>query len=291
LERLEEAHWDATLFFSFFERIQEAFHRAQDGEKGEMLQGMSLVRDRFFPLFREEGLLLERLGLFFQSLGMDEEAACYFETAARFHVLPSQAFWIESFLDAHPPFGEILQIGKVEGSPEPFRRATFIPWGGSMEALGAFDSVFLFPPHLSAQNKKPALHREIEKQFSLDTMVYSDADIEGFFSALNSKTDPKQILHFFGELERKKNISREQLERIARRLGREISPQEDDRFFETLALCLKRHMKPGSVLYAFIPGIKAYEDARFFEEIVVDPFLECEEKQEARGIWVTVRKL
>jgi hypothetical protein len=81
------------------------------------------------------------------------------------------------------------------------------------------------------------------------------------------------------------------LEELAGRLGTAVPVQEDDRFFETLMRCLKSHMKPGSVLRAFLPAIVTYDDPRFFEEVIVDPYLECEEKREPQGVWVTVRKL
>lgn len=292
LKRLEEANWDATLFFSFFDSIEKLFNKADPVQRQKMREGMRQIRDRFFPLFREEAVLLERLGFFFQTLGEEEEAAAHFALAARFDSLPEHKVEIGSFLDENPPRGEVLQISSDEKVAKAIKvRSVRIAWGESSENLGLFDTIYLFPPSLIVQKEKPAAFQEIEKQFSLDTIQYSDADIEFLFSQLNSKTNPKHVLQFFIELERKKNISREQFDRVLKRLGATIPLPEEDRFFETLLTCIKYNMKAGSTLHAFISGMTSYDDGRFFEEVVVNPHLEIEERPQDQGIWITVRKL
>lgn len=296
LKRLEESNWDATLFFSFFDRIQASIGQAGTLAKMKMLEGVGRVRDQFFPMFREEAILLERLGLFFQSLGKEKDSEISLEMTDRFKKLPEHNFSIAVFLNANPPSGDVLQIGDNEEVFQSIRshnvrKHVHIPWDGSIENLGQFDTVFLLPARLTVQRIKPAFVQEIEGRFSLDTIRYSDADIETFFAALSKSADPNHVLHFFVELERKKNINRDQFCRIAKRLG--VAPplkEEEDRLFETLMVCLRQHMLPGSVLRAFIPGIATYDDPRFFEEVVVDPFLETEEREEPQGVWVTVRR-
>jgi len=296
LLRLQEANWDATLFFSFFDWIERAFGQAPEEQKKGMLTGMREIGERFFPMFREEEILLERLAHFFRDLGEREEAERLHELAARCRELPEKTIGVELFLDAAQSLGEVLQIGDWDGAFEAIasrkpRRHAQIPWGSSLEGLGKFDTLFLFPPEFVQEPKKPSFVCEIEKQFSLNEKVYSDEEIEGFFALLYGEVDRKRVLHFFGELERKKNISREQLEKIGSRLEMEIPDREGDRFFETLMECVKGHMREGAVLRGFLPGIQRYEDPRFYEEIVVDPFLETKEKKEPRGLWVTVRKV
>ena len=121
----------------------------------------------------------------------------------------------------------------------------------------------------------------------MDHAVYSDADIEAFF-ALSGPAEGKVVLRFFTELERKKNITAAQLQGIATRLGMEVP--EGDRFFETLALSLEKHLKPGGTLHAFLPGLKSYADARFYDQIVADPYLDVKETEGPGGVWLMVQK-
>lgn len=292
LQRLEEANWDATLFFSFFDSIEKLFDKADPVQRQKMREGMRQIKDRFFPLFREEAVLLERLGLFFQTLGEEEEVAIHFALAAHFDSLPEHKLGIGSFLEENPPRGEVLQIGGDEKATKAIRaRFVGIAWGESSENLGLFDTIYLFPPSVIEKKEKPAAFQEIEKQFSLDTIRYSDADIDFLFSQLNSKTNPKYVLQFFIELERKKNINREQFDRVMKRLGATTPLPKEDRFFEALSACIKYNMKARSVLHAFISGMTSYEDRKFFEEVVVNPHLEIEEKPLDQAVWITVRKL
>ena len=291
--RLKEAHWDPTLFFYFFDRIQVLFDQANNVERRVMIEGMTRVRNLFYPLFRDESILLERLGLFLQSLG--EEALSCFEWAASLEKLPRQSSIVAAFIKAHLPSGDVLVIGGKEEDLDSIRSAKLsslvaVEWKALGDELGTFDAIFLFPPRLALESQKPAFIRDIEKQFSLDTIRYSDRDIEAFFSA-SSNEDPVRVFHFFLGLEKKKNITREQLEWVSRRLSMEVPAlEENDLFFDILMTCLKKHTKPQSVLRAFIPGIVTYDDSRFFEEVVVDPYLEVEEIAETEGIWLTIRK-
>jgi hypothetical protein len=289
LQRLEEGSWDATLFFSFFDRIEETFARAKEGEKKEMLAGMRQILGRFFPLFKDEALLLERLGQFFSTLGEKKEAEAHFQMAALLKSLPRQGDSPDAFLEAHPPRGDTLQIGGSKRAFKGVGKYKYIGWGKSLEKLGTFDTLLMFPTRVFVEKKPPAFVRKIEEQFSLQEIRYSDADIEAFLSSLSVKTDPAHVLHFLGQLQRKKNITREQYDRFAKRLGGEVLA-EDDHFFETLTVCLK-HMNPGAVLRAFLPGIFTYDDSKFFERIAVDPYLEIEEISELAGVWLSIKKI
>jgi hypothetical protein len=151
IERLEESHWDPTLFFSFFDRL---------GEHPKLLEGMRRVKEQFFPLFSEEVLALQRLALLFQSMGEEAEAADSVQIASRLQGLES------------------------EGSP----------------------------PLAPRRAEKPSFIRDIEEHFSLNTMVYSDADIEAFLAALPSGLDGAKVLQFLAELREAKNITAKQFE-------------------------------------------------------------------------------
>jgi hypothetical protein len=287
LKRLEEANWDATLFFSFFDRVQEEFSQTMESEKKEMLEGMRKIIDRFFPLFREEAILLERLGEFFKSLKEQEVAQAHFQMASLLNTLPRQGSFLEAFLEDSSAFGDVLQIGCKKRSLEnDSSKYVHIAWNGSIDSLGKFDTILLFPPRVAAEKKTPAFIRDIEERFSLSEIRYSDADIEMFLSSISSTG---HVLHFMEELVRKKNITKEQFERTLKHLEMEIEIQEEDRFFETLMVCLKKHMKPGAAIRAFIPGVSTYDDPRYYDEIIVDPFLETEETREPEGVWIAIK--
>ncbi len=291
LKRLEEANWDATLYFSFFDRIVESFEVAKEEEKKEMVAGMRRILDHFFPLFGEESLLLERLGQFFTTLGDLPEAAAHFQMAALLQATLPQSDSVETFLDANPPRGDVLQVGGSKKSFKGVRNYKYIVWGESMKRLGGgFDTILMFPSRVNVEKKTPAFIREIEERFSLQEIRYTDADIEAFLSSLNEQTDPAHVLHFLGDLQRKKNITKQQFERFAKRLGGEILAGEKDHFFETLTVCLEI-MNPGAVLRAFLPGILTYDDPRFFEKVAVDPYLETAEVSEPSGVWLSIKKI
>ncbi|MBI5273115.1 MAG: hypothetical protein HY861_03945 [Chlamydiia bacterium] len=89
LEDLEKANWDPTLFFSLFKSFQQQYEDASEAEKQRLEGGMRCVRERFFPLSREEGLLLDQLGLFWQTVGNEVEAKACFERALDSQSLPN----------------------------------------------------------------------------------------------------------------------------------------------------------------------------------------------------------
>ncbi len=291
LKRLEEANWDAALFFSFFDLIVESFAQAKEREKKEMVAGMRRILDRFFSLFGEESLLLERLGQFFTTIGELSEAAAHFQMAALLKAMPRQSDSAGYYLEVNPPRGDVLQVGGPKRSFKGVRNYKYIAWSESRKRLREFDTILMFPPRVIVEKQQPAFVREIEERFSLKQIRYTDNDIEAFLSSLSGQTDPTHVLHFLGELKRKKNISREQFDRFAKRLGFDALAQKEDNFFEILMICLKKHMNPGAVLRAFLPGLLTYDDPRFFEKIAVDPYLETEEISEAAGVWLSIKKL
>lgn len=143
--------------------------------------------------------------------------------------------------------------------------------------------------------------QEIENSFTfLKEIRYTDEDIEFFFKELDREhlSDGKIFLRFFFDFEKKGQITKQQLEKILERLEKEklvsakerkefsvqasLSPFEfrmaGDRLFEFLEQCLKNHMKKGSRFSCYLndPTSK-FEDKKFFEKIITNPFLEYSE--------------
>ncbi|HSX38170.1 MAG TPA: hypothetical protein VLE95_04995 [Chlamydiales bacterium] len=286
LTRLHEAHWDATLFFSFFKRIQEMYAQALENEKKEMMDHAKQILERFFPLFREDAILLQQLGLFLE----EKDGACE-EAALRFQNLPSEIYWMEPFIRSPLPLGDVLQIGERGNAPEAIASTNpksfrLIPWNSAIN--GQFDTIFLFPPKVQIERKKPEFVKNIEKQLLLDKMRYADEDIRAFAARCNvSKAAMSQFLK---ELESNKNITKEQLVNLQKELGLEVI-YEGERFFDVLKICLRQHIRPGAVLRAHLLGIETYDHSGFDEEIVADPYFDVVETADSRGVWLSVRRL
>jgi hypothetical protein len=245
------------------------------------------------------------LGLFFQSIGEELHAALHFQLSSALRELPSQTFPIEAWLQAHGSLGNALLIGDFKEFPynQIFeiietcncQKWSYLSRSQLTEQLGYFDSILFLPPHGRLTHRKiPPFVREIQNCFPfLDEMVYSQSDIDAFFSAIDKDTDPKELFHFFIELERKKNITQEQFQQISQRLGLEVEPlstEEDCLFFETLEICLERHMKKGSVFHAFLRGVDIFDDSRIFDQVIVNPSLGYREREAPDGLWITVQK-
>ncbi len=157
---------------------------------------------------------------------------------------------------------------------------------------------------LSAGKKKMA---ELEAQLSfLKDVKYADADIDAFFILLENEKviDPKVFLRFFYELEEKKNITKSQLEKVFLRLVEKryttqkailqfleelktaSNPTQRsvrysrDRLFEFLDRCLTKHMRKGSRFSCYLNDpISKYEDEKFFNLVITNPFLEYHEQR------------
>ncbi len=298
LDLLDQANWDATLFFSFFERLQGA----EGEEKERVAAGALKIPNRFFPLFREEARLLDRLGFWFQDQGLAQQARDCFETARKFQMLPRQAGDLEPvqvFLKNGKPAGDVLQIGGNEEYACAIRSYRIsshlhISWDRRNEAIGRFDQIYLFLPKgcFKRKAKKPEFVREIEEQFPiLESIAYADRDIDVLLNCL-SLSDREHAVHFFCELERKGQIAAKQLDRALQRLGLAApAPEREIQVFETLKRCLDRHWKEGSVLRCYVEeGISFYDDPKIFDGIIVDPSLHFEETQDSfsQAIWVTI---
>jgi uncharacterized membrane protein YheB (UPF0754 family) len=148
---------------------------------------------------------------------------------------------------------------------------------------------------------------EVEKKLSfLHEIKYKEADITAFFSLIEKEKadhEPKVYLRFFFDLHEKGNITKAQLEKIFTRLKKEkrvseedvaryiserksvrMSPEflmrtSGDRLFQFLDKCLKGHMRRGASFSCYLndPTSK-YEDEKFFNYVITNPFLDYHEK-------------
>ena len=354
LLHLQSANWDASLFFSFFDTIQKLLNPTDKEEVDLLLEAASEIRSRFYPLHCEEALLLYKLGLFLQKLGNEKEAERCFQQAISFNSLPKidtkpeegDQHSLKEFVDQIAPSGDVLQIGfgrrSVGESIRYHNPKSHVlislsydddSWKEALNPLPAFDTILFIAPYhhfentdsegsFSLVNEGKKKMQEIESRFSfLKDIAYSDKDIEMFFTLLDRETlvDPKHFLHFFSDLERKKNITHDQMATIQNRLKQEkliseetlkaffaeegdppspdMSAQKENAlFFEVLQRCLKSHIKKGSIFRAYLYNATSkLNDHEFFNEIIIDPFLEYKEEVhplvDSREVsWVTITK-
>lgn len=272
LAYLSEYNWDATLFFSYFEDLI----RGVKGEPALFLEGALQIRDRFYPLAKEEALLLDRLGYYLEEMGKTQEAQKLFQMARTFDNMSQQTDF------------DVLQIGNaVVDLCTATKNLTVIPLHlASLQKVGMFDLILFFPHFL----EKPAPFKidfleQIERQFpQLNQIVYTDETLDEFLSsAVTTCKNPKYIVDFLVSLEMKKQITPKQLAQTLDRLRidsidrAQIFPSDESGdYFEILLCALKYHMKKGGVLRGLFPV--SFQERRFFDEIVVDPYVDYKEE-------------
>ena len=158
-----------------------------------------------------------------------------------------------------------------------------------------------------SQGKK-VLQKIKDKFAFIETIKYKDEDLEYFFSEIKKKkgVSKDHFLPFFYELKTKGQITSAQHQSMMEKLLRDnlidLAIQEafekkmqqkerdffsfdkrGDRFFEFLQRCLKKHMQQGSRFSCYLENpISRYEDDEFTKHIILNPFLDYEEK------WVDV---
>lgn len=278
-ESLPQANWDATFFFSCFESFEAFFEQAAEEERVLFIEGCLKIQPRFYPLFREEARLLDRLGLFLESIHQKKEAEVLFAAAKLFINMPQ-----------HDNDLAVLQIGQphLKGL-FPQLNPTLAPLDlTALESLGMFDLILFFPQYEEKpEETKIGLIQEIEEKFPhLKELVYTDADLHQFLAQLDT-SHPKYTLEFFLQLQRSGQISFPQLEMVFDHLEKQkiISVEERAQlkscrngvdYFEVLLCALKYHMKQGGMLKGAFPLF--FQDDRFFNEIVVDPYLDYKEE-------------
>jgi hypothetical protein len=240
----------------------------------------------FFPLSREEALLGYNFVHLYEKLGQFDLATLAQKRLEKLEILPSK----RDFLDE-----SVLQIGSMQGTTPISLQA--------LEGLGTFDQILFFSPKSQTSSRQiPSLLvaegqkivQEIEKQFSgLTQIVYSNQDLDLLFSS--TVVDPHHYLHFLLELEKKKQITQEQLTRALHKLVdvgilEEKALQQihcleqtetEDLFYYFLQECLQKHMKEGAEFRGYFEGkTTLFDDPRLFEEIISHPMIDYHEEIE-----------
>jgi len=299
LNYLRDSNWDATLFFSCFDIIEKLFDSATEEEKSLFLEGCLKIPSHFYPLFKEETFFLDRVGIFLENLHLKKEAEKFFQTSQLFTGLPNRVCY-ESHIS-------VLQIGEAPLGMAPLaENITIVPLSlSALQSLATFDVIFLFPQSIErSDSPKISLFQEIEQKFPhLNQMVYTDQALYEFLSQLDC-ISPKYLIQFVLGLERRKQITSKQLELIFDHLqerglislkDREqlgLSAQPVD-YFDILLCALKYHMRKGGMLKGLFSA--SFKDERFFNEVTVDPYLDCKEEigSSSTGekfLWVTIKK-
>jgi hypothetical protein len=184
-----------------------------------------------------------------------------------------------------------------------------------LSALGQFDTLFFDDYPLESEEEMKKMEKEsdescvllkegqkqlqeVEKQLAfLKEKRYADEDIDAFFALLEERPEPKYLLRFFSDLEKKGNINSAQHQKALKKLQekglispkqiaqwnqKESSPfaflQRGDRLFQFLEECLQKHMRLGARFSCYLGSATSkYEDKRFFDKIITNPFLDYRE--------------
>lgn len=143
--------------------------------------------------------------------------------------------------------------------------------------------------------------QDVEKQIPFLTEIkYSDDDLKGFLreAPLKDKEHVVQFVRFLNELTARGQITDTQLKKMQKQLidQKKITAEEiekktantspfafsgpNDRLFDFLSQCLKSHMREGSRFSCFLSSpTSKFEDPKFFNEIILNPFLEFHEEE------------
>ncbi len=194
-------------------------------------------------------------------------------------------------------------------------------WQNALPTLGKFDAIFFddYPleseqqmdekkKHISVGNEALAQGKAVIEDAhnaipSLKTKTYSEEDIEEFFTLVDPKSTPKELIHFFHELKRDKHITSALLDASLQKLidqkritpddlkqykeetssRKEVFQHQGDRLFTFIDLCMKNHMNKGAVFSCYLedPSSKFF-DKKFFDHIITNPFVDYHEE------WISI---
>lgn len=227
-----------------------------------------------------------------------------------------------TIVECHP---EVLKKAKAWAKGKKNVKIVEDTWQNALKKLGKFDTIFFddYPlgnpeetqSYLGMKNVGNMILDQGQKIMSklqlkmrfLKDLVYSDEDIEYFFSHLKNKDqiDPHHYLPFFYELKSNGNISDKQYDMMVKRLKKEkliddavekefeekqkheesLEKEFDfhenqDRFFHFLEQCLKDHTNKGARISCYLdnPSSK-YQDDKFLNHVITNPNLDYFEKE------------
>ncbi|MBI3236818.1 MAG: hypothetical protein HYZ48_03855 [Chlamydiales bacterium] len=215
-------------------------------------------------------------------------------------------------------------------------------WQNALSSLGVFDAVFFddYPLESEKQMKKMeeekasanALLQEgrdlisgIDSHLSfIKELIYSDEDLEELFThfASNESVELRYLLRFLQEISSCGQITQAQRKNFLERLEKkgyqvaeileEAAPQTDfiqfrgpnERLLVFLEQILNSHMRTGGRFSCFLSSsISKYEDLKFVESVICNPFLDykehwidvdvpsnCDYYQEDKALVITITK-
>lgn len=299
---LRRSNYDPLFFLGKIELFGE----------GTGCKTLEKIERRFFPICQEEALLGSNFALLYEKLGRPDLARACQKRLASLRALPKHQKSAEIFLHGANLCGHVLQIGKMRGvseaiianHPKSYKMisANLL----ELKNLKVFDQILFFAPSTPSKPSKQftsllvlegqTIIREIEQQLpSFKDIVYSDSDLDLFFSHCRKKSvlDPLHYLHFFQELQRKKQITSGQFKHSLKRLVSEgmvakedaetmtLEETGEDLFFEIVQECLERHMKEGSEFRGWFPDTATkFDDVRFYSEIIENPRIDYHEEEQ-----------
>lgn len=280
LDYLEGTEWDTTQVFYLLDRLVRL-----EGEKHRLSVGVERALHHFFPLTQEEGALFVKAAV----------------------LCPDSRVTLPEGMEVLPKLerGQDRLIQAFVQSVAPKEKFCFLQGGEELSQV--YNTILFISPFqqlLNSQNgrEKPALVKRFEKEFSfLHEMVYSDHDLEEFFSLLCAQGEVKgeHLLTFFYELRSQGNISEHQLESVLARLlkdsrvsAEEIKAfsfrghgadrgvlQEHRLFYDTLMQCLQSHLAIDGTFHAVLfDTVSKFEDEVFLDEVISSPFLDYHEE-------------
>lgn len=220
-----------------------------------------------------------------------------------------------TIVEYHP---DIAILGREWTKLHPGSRIVENTWQEAMADLGVFDCIFFddYPLYDETQMREmehqtehsaqllksgEALVKEIYDRFpTLHSIQYTDENLEELFSHAPSQT-PTECLHlaqFLNDLAERSQITKEQskkcterlvqkgwitekdLELLSKKEPNKAAQRPDDRLFTFLKRCLSKHMRNGSRFSCFLSSpTSKYEDEKFFNEIIANPFLDYQEEK------------
>lgn len=204
---------------------------------------------------------------------------------------------VQKIMQALRPFGDVLEVGFGSASKEiqkyhprshtilstdsealhwaeGHKSVKVIPeiWQGALPALGVFDTIYFgIDP--------------VEHEF-LIRFEYTDEELDHFCRVVVEK---KHLSRFLAELEQNGQIRSDQKEKMIKKyhLSHEkpLAAKRSGEMVQFLKFCISQHMREGSRFSCFLKS--EIDDPKFFDEIVVDPFLDV--KQD--GLIIVIEKL
>lgn len=175
-------------------------------------------------------------------------------------------------------------------------------WRDALPKLGVFESIFYndYPLEneidlmqtLSTEDasmiavRSKELLKMLGDELSQFNVSYSDEEINEFCQKLGSHNF-KELYNFFSKLKENGHITPKQFEDVIKKYQLERKESkiksfdfkvQADALLDFLNECLHNHMQKGSRFTAYLNDrTSKYEDSRFFDEIITNPFLEYKE--------------